>query len=149
MIRHLVAAALLLGAGAACADPKAEVLAAVGDALKALNTNDAPLFSKVVLPQALILSQSYAADGALKTRLMTTADMAARISTPGPRIDERIQDPQVMIRGDLAHVWSPYTFDLGGKRLHCGIDSFGLARIDGDWRITSLTWTAEPSGCPK
>lgn len=145
---RLILAAVLFAAPVA-ATPRDEVLAVVAQALTAVNTNDAPLFSKVMLPQAIILAQSYAADGTYTTRVMTVADMASRVSTPGPRIDEQIQNPQVLISGELAHVWSPYTLDRGGKRLHCGIDSFGLAKIDGDWRITSLTWTADPQSCPK
>lgn len=148
MIRQAVLAMAMIAAPAAAA-PRDEVLAVVTNALKAVNTNDAPLFSKVMLPQAIILAQSYAVDGTYKTRVMSVADMAARVSTPGPRIDERIQEPQVMINGDLAHVWSPYTLDRDGKRAHCGVDSFGLAKVDGDWRITSLTWTADPQACPK
>ena len=148
MIR-LAVLAIMMSAAPAAAAPREEVLAVVSDALKAVNSHDAPLFTKVMLPQAIVLAQNYAADGSYKTRVMTVADMAARVSTPGPRIAERLQDPQVMISGGLAHVWSPYTFDLDGKRLHCGIDSFGLAKIDGGWRITSLTWTADPQGCPK
>ena len=71
-------------------------------------------------------------------------------AAPGRRpVDERIQNPTVLIQRDLAHVWSPYTIDIDGKRLHCGIDSFGLAKVDGAWKLTSLTWTAEPNGCPQ
>ena len=55
----------------------------------------------------------------------------------------------MLIQRDLAHVWAEYTLDIDGKRLHCGVDSFGLVKQDGQWRLSSLTWTAEPNGCPK
>ena len=62
-------------------------------------------------------------------------------------VDERIHAPVVLVQRELAHVWAPYTLDYNGKRLHCGVDSFGLAKVDGVWKLTSLTWTAEPKGC--
>jgi hypothetical protein len=148
MQKHL-AAAILLAATAAHADPRADVMAVVDASLNAINTNDGAMFEKTLLPQAIIIAQSYQADGSLKTRILTPAAMAAIVATPGRTADERLQDPQVLIRNDIAQIWSPYTFDLNGKRLHCGVDSFGLAKVDGRWRIASLTWTAEPNGCPK
>lgn len=156
MIRTAIATCLLLGTAAtatprdaATTTPRDDVMAAVDAALQAVNTNDAALFTKVMVPQAIIVAQNYAADGSLASTVLTVAEMAERLSTPGRRIDERLQKPVVLIQHDIAHVWSPYTLDKDGKRLHCGIDSFGLARIDNAWRVTSLTWTAEPRGCPE
>ncbi len=149
MIRPLFAA-LLLAATAAHADPRSDVLAAVDAALTAVNTNDAALFEKIALPNAIIVSQNYKpGDGTLVTKSVTVAEMAERLRARTGRIDERRTATTVLIRRDLAHVWADYTLDLDGKRLHCGVDSFGLVKQDGQWRISSLTWTAEPDGCPK
>ena len=150
MIRSIFAAALLLPASAALADPQADVLAVVDSALKAVSTNDATLFETLMLPNAIIVAQSYNADSdVLVTRSLTVVEMAERLRTPGRKIDERRTTSQVLVQRDLAHVWTDYTLDLDGKRLHCGVDSFGLVKQDGTWRISSLTWTAEPKGCPK
>lgn len=150
MLKTLTAA-LLLVATPAVAAPRDDVLAVVDAALKAVNTGDAALIEQVMHPGALIVAQNYdKTSDTLKTRTMTLADMAASFRAPGRRpVDERILTPTVHIQRDLAHVWSPYTIDIAGQRLHCGIDSFGLAKIDGAWKLTSLTWTAEPNGCPK
>jgi hypothetical protein len=149
MIRSLCAAVVIaFAATAAAADPSADVLAAVDDTLKAINTQDEALFRSVMLPAAVITAQSYDGKGGLRTAVLTVDEMAKRLKRPGHVIDESIHEPTVLIQRDLAHVWAPYSLDYDGKRLHCGIDSFGLARVDGKWRITSLTWTAEPKGCP-
>ncbi|WP_426163223.1 nuclear transport factor 2 family protein [Sandarakinorhabdus sp. DWP1-3-1] len=150
MIRIALATALLLGASAAMASPETEVLAVVDQALVAVSSNDAALFQKVMLPAAIIVAQGYDADtDALATRTYTVARMAERLAATGPKIDERRTTTKVLVQRDLAHVWADYTLDVDGKRLHCGIDSFGLVKQDGAWRISSLTWTAEPKGCPK
>ncbi len=151
----LLAAALLAAAAPATAPAAGEapdqaaVLAAVGELLHAVNTADAALLGRVVLPGASIAVQRYAPDGSLVSRQLTVAQMQASFAGDRGKVDERLQDPLVMVQRDLAHVWSRYTIDVDGKRLHCGVDSFGLARIDGRWRVTSLAWTAEPQGCPR
>lgn len=147
MIRTALIAASLALAAPAAAGPHEEVMAVVDAALTAVNTNDAALLQKVMLPTATIVAQGYGADGTLKTRVLTVADMVKSFAAPDRRVDERIHAPVVLVQRDLAHVWAPYTLDYNGKRLHCGVDSFGLAKVDGVWKLTSLTWTAEPKGC--
>jgi len=148
MIRAVLVSALLGLATAADATPRDDVLAAVATALRAINTHDAARFEQVMLPGAIITAQSYDSNGKLTTAVLTVAEMAKRIGTLGHKVEESIQAPTVQIQRDLAHVWAPYTLDYDDKRLHCGVDSFGLARVNGAWRLTSLTWTAEPQGCP-
>jgi hypothetical protein len=150
MLKPIASALLLIGAPAEAA-PRDDVLVVVEAALRAVNTGNAALIEQVMIPEAIIVAQNYdMADDSLRTRTLTRAQMAKSFHTPGrPPVDERVQNPTVLIQRDLAHVWSPYTIDVGGKRLHCGIDSIGLAKIGGAWKLTSLTWTAEPNGCPK
>jgi hypothetical protein len=149
IMKRLALAAALLAAAPASAGPHDDVLAVVNDALRAVNTNDAALLQRVMLPQAIITAQSYGPDGTVKTRVLTVADMVKGFAAPDRHVDEQIHAPVILVQRDLAHVWAPYTLDYNGKRMHCGVDSFGLARVDGVWKLTSLTWTAEPQGCPK
>ena len=55
---------------------------------------------------------------------------------------------KILVTRDYAHVWAPYTLDIDGKRIHCGVDSFGWSKIDGKWLLTTFGWTADPKGCP-
>ncbi len=147
MIRNALIATALALVTPASAGPHEDVMAVVDSALTAVNTNDAALLQKVMLPTATIVAQSYGPDDTLKTRVLSVADMVKSFAAPDRHVDERIHAPVVLVQRDLAHVWAPYTLDYNGKRLHCGVDSFGLAKVDGAWRLTSLTWTAEPKGC--
>lgn len=56
---------------------------------------------------------------------------------------ERMWDPQVFIRGDIASVWTPYDFWVNGEWSHCGIDQVTLVRIEGKWKITGGAYTVE------
>jgi len=61
---------------------------------------------------------------------------------------ERMWDPIIMYRGDLAVAWTTYDFHLNGKFSHCGAESFTLTRVDGRWMVMDWAYTAnEPENC--
>ncbi len=60
---------------------------------------------------------------------------------------ERIWDPTVLIRGQIAIVWAPYDFHLNGQLSHCGVDSFSLMKTTAGWKITYVSDTRETEGC--
>lgn len=60
---------------------------------------------------------------------------------------EEIYDVQVKVDGDMAHVWSPYTFYLDGKWNHCGVNSIELLKVNGAWKLTQLSDTRKREAC--
>ena len=75
------------------------------------------------------------------TRL--NSDDVAGLSKGKGVLLERIWDPEVKIRGPIANVWTPYDFWIDGKFSHCGIDSFDLIKVDGQWKISGIMYTVE------
>jgi hypothetical protein len=70
------------------------------------------------------------------------------VSRPHTEIyDERITFGVVKIDGELAMVWAPYKFYVGEKFSHCGVDSFQLVKINGEWKIQYLIDTRRRQGC--
>jgi hypothetical protein len=61
--------------------------------------------------------------------------------------DERITFDVVKIDGPLAIVWTPYQFYYKGAFSHCGVDSYQLVRINGEWKIQYLIDTRRKGGC--
>ena len=61
---------------------------------------------------------------------------------------ESYRDPIVLIHKGVAVFWAPYSMEVDGIQVHCGIDVFNLAKVDEDWKIVSIQFTAEPEGCP-
>ena len=61
--------------------------------------------------------------------------------------DERITFGQVLIDGSLASVWTPYHFFYKSQFAHCGVNSFQLVKIKGNWRIQYLIDTRRKKGC--
>lgn len=62
-------------------------------------------------------------------------------------LDERIIFANISIDGDLASVFTPYSFYFKGEFLHCGASSFQLIRQNGRWKIHYLIDTRRKENC--
>ncbi len=66
---------------------------------------------------------------------------------PQGAADERIVFETIKIDGELAVAWTPYQFYYNGKFSHCGVDAFGLIRVNGAWKIHYLIDTRRKDNC--
>lgn len=70
------------------------------------------------------------------------------VGTPHEDVwDEQISGFTIQIDGDLASVWTPYKFILGGNFSHCGVNSFQMARLEGDWKVIYIVDTRRRTEC--
>jgi hypothetical protein len=141
-------AALAAGAPATAAEPQdAAVTATVQRFFDAMAANDAAAVKAVTLPGSMFTAIRPAAGGGTRVSRIALDDFAAHLR---PGLKEAMWAPRVSVRGGMmATLTAPYEFKLDGKTTHCGIDVFDLARVDGEWKIASITWTAEPDACPE
>lgn len=65
----------------------------------------------------------------------------------GTLLNETLYDPEIRIDGGLATVWTFYTFHVGERLSHCGVDAFQLVRTSEGWKITALADTRQTTGC--
>jgi hypothetical protein len=61
--------------------------------------------------------------------------------------DEQIVFESIKIDGPLAMVWAPYKFYFEKKFSHCGVDSFQLVLLNGQWKIQYLVDTRRKQPC--
>ena len=61
--------------------------------------------------------------------------------------DERITFDLIKTDGALSTVWTPYQFYFKGEFSHCGVDSYQLVRINGEWKIQYLIDTRRKTNC--
>ncbi|WP_194777066.1 nuclear transport factor 2 family protein [Pararhodonellum marinum] len=66
---------------------------------------------------------------------------------PGTILDERIIDYKISIDGDMAAAWTSYMFYINDEFSHCGVNSFQLIRIQGEWKITYVIDTRRKNDC--
>jgi hypothetical protein len=61
--------------------------------------------------------------------------------------DERITFDMIKTDGALAIAWTPYQFYYKGQFSHCGVDSYQLVRINGEWKIQYIIDTRRKENC--
>lgn len=128
-------------------DDATQVLVVVEAFMAGLEAKDADAMT------ALVTEDSYLAlveerEGEDRTQSMSLVQAAQGLAAVPADIAEPIFDPVVMVEGPVAMVWAPYEFILDGTRTHCGIDIFTLMRVDGDWKVATVTYSHVEEGCP-
>lgn len=89
-----------------------------------------------------------AKDGATTVRAEDPGEFIVFISKEKKgAADEQIRFETIKLDGPLAMVWAPYKFYYNGKFSHCGVDSFQLVRINGEWKIQYIIDTRRKQGC--
>lgn len=88
-------------------------------------------------------------DGSVEVKSEALNDFVNAVDQPhAEQWDERIRYGNIQIDGQLATVWTPYQFYLGGKFSHCGVNSFQLVKINGNWKIQYIIDTRRKDACP-
>jgi hypothetical protein len=124
-----------------------QVMAPINAMFDGLARRDSAIILAAMRADATAVVAAEKADGTRSVRRLSAADFAAGVK-PGPeRFEERLSDPAIEIDGDIAMVWSPYTFLIDGKVHHCGVDHFDLVREGGAWKVANVTWSSRTTGC--
>ena len=70
------------------------------------------------------------------------------VGTPHEQIwDEKIWSYDVHVDDNLATAWTEYSFFLGEKLSHCGVNAFHLFKSTRGWKITQITDTRRFENC--
>jgi hypothetical protein len=125
------------------ADEK-DAIATVQKVFDGIAAHDGALIRAALLPDARIVSVRDA--GAPATS--TVSETVDRLTGMKEELNEKFtRAPRVSIHGRLAQVWGEYEFTRGGKFSHCGVDTASLIKTPEGWKIASLVFTAETTGC--
>jgi hypothetical protein len=124
------------------------VKAAVTKMFDAMRQSDSAMLQSSFSPSAVLQAFARSKEGKTIVKNETVTEFAGSISkAPKGALDERIVFETIKIDGPLAAVWTPYTFYYNGKQSHCGVNSFQLVRIDGEWKIQYILDTRRKNGC--
>lgn len=128
---------------------EAAVLAPIERLFAAMKAKDAPRIMAEVRADGRATGVTMQADGSSTISSSGWNEFATRFRAgPGPVLDEQlVGQPAIEIDGDMAMVWSAYTFRIDGKLSHCGTDHVDLVREKGRWQIANITWTQRTTGC--
>jgi hypothetical protein len=124
---------------------KAPIIATIDSFMKALTVPDAAAMSALLAPLAVFSGERKNPDGSMGMSRTPGDAWVTRMKAGG--LVEKIYNPVVLQRGTIAMVWAPFDAVHDGKMSHCGIDGFDMVKMDGAWKIASVIWTTEPTGC--
>lgn len=142
-------AAALLAAAPLAAQPTLEetaVRAAVEAFMRGLAAKDAAAMQAQVTEPGFV-ARIGERDGADRVGLIPMAQLIASVSSIPVPVSEPLHNEIVTVDGPVATLRADYDFIIDGKRSHCGVDIFTLMRIDGAWKIATITYSLLSSGC--
>lgn len=142
----LVAVFLLLATSARAQTEEEAVLAVAQQVFDAINTHNGELIRSSMLPEAITVATSVR-DGAPATFAGTAVQMAEQVASSTRKLHERMFESTVHVQEGVALIWAAYDFHVEGQFSHCGIDTFSLVKTAEGWKVASLTYTVERTGC--
>lgn len=128
------------------ATDKKAVISMVNQFFEALEKKDTALYGSLVMRNAQIWVSRKLNDS-LQTPMRSFAEDIQKLPQYKETLLERALSYLVTIHNNIAVAWVPYSFHLGQKLTHCGIDVFTLLKTTAGWKIVSTVYTVEPDGC--
>jgi reactive intermediate/imine deaminase len=145
----LLATILPSAAHAQAADERAAVLRVITRLFDGMRAGDSAMVRSVFHPKAQ-LATAIVRQGNAVVEVDELDKFVQAVGTPHAEVwDERLSNTSVQVDGTLASVWTDYSFYVGVKFSHCGVDAFQLAKSGGDWQIVALADTRRRQGCPE
>ncbi|WPO92325.1 nuclear transport factor 2 family protein [Chryseobacterium sp. HR92] len=90
--------------------------------------------------------QTITKDGTVKSDSISDFVVSVSKFTKGD-LDERIIVEAIHTDGNLASVFTPYSFYLKEKLSHCGANSFQLVKQNNEWKIQYIIDTRRKDNC--
>lgn len=115
---------------------------------KAMKNSDGKMLQDCFGDSAILQTVVTSADGKVVVRNQDVKNFVNQVaSLEEGSADERIVFDGIKIDQELAIVWAPYRFYYKKNFIHCGINSFQLVRINGNWKIQYIIDTRRKDNC--
>ena len=120
----------------------------VTELLDAISTNDSTKAKRLVLEEGHVMRVSKRSED---KRISFRSNRIFIEQTGNRSIDvhERMWNPIIIYRGDIAVAWTTYDLHVNKKFSHCGAETFNFVRKDKKWLISDWAYTVEPNNCEK
>ena len=113
-----------------------------------MRAGDSTIVRSVFDPSARLQTAFNDKEGNPVLRTGSIDRFVGAVGTPHDEIwDEKIWSYLTLIDGNLASVWTDYTFYLGEKMSHCGVNAFHLFKSKEGWKISQITDTRRTENC--
>ena len=125
-----------------------EIRATIDKMFASMYKADTAALRTCFTPGAKFMTYSYDAKGNPRAKGEAVADFLRGIGLMGAaNMEERLTGWQCLIDDGIASVWTPYELYFENKFSHCGVNSFQLISVQGEWKISMITDTRRKVGC--
>ncbi|AZA77407.1 DUF4440 domain-containing protein [Chryseobacterium sp. G0186] len=139
-----IIALLLLISISAFGQQNKEIEKPIHNLFLAMKNADPELMKTVFTDNAIL--QTITKDGTVKSdNIQEFITSVSKFSKND--LEERIVVEAVHTDGNLASVFTPYSFYLKGKLSHCGANSFQLVQQNNEWKIQYIIDTRRKENC--
>ncbi|MEO1263414.1 MAG: nuclear transport factor 2 family protein [Bacteroidota bacterium] len=130
-------------------NPEEQAIRATIDQLfDGMRAGDSTMVRSTFHTSARLQSAFYDKEGQSVLKMGSIDRFVGAVGTPHDDVwDEKIWSFKVHIDGNLATTWTDYTFFLGEKMSHCGVNAFHLFKSEEGWKITQITDTRRKENC--
>lgn len=113
-----------------------------------MRAGDSSIISATLHPTVRFQTVFTDRNGQAQIRMGDAQRFLAQIASPHDEVyDEKIWTYEVKIDGNLASIWTEYSFFLGETFSHCGVNAFHLFKSADGWKITQITDTRRKEKC--
>ena len=125
-----------------------EIKAIIDKMFQSMYDGDTSTLRKCFIPSATMMSYTYDSKGNARAKAETITDFARGVALAGEdEFEEKLTGWQCLIDDGIASVWTPYEFYFDGEFSHCGVNSFQLIKVQGQWKISQITDTRRKTNC--
>ena len=126
----------------------AEILKPIHQLFDGMRAGDSTTVRGAFMPSAILETILTNKEGIVKVKKGVLQDFVSAVGTPHEKQwDEKIWSYKIRQDGNLATVWTDYTFYLGNELSHCGTNSFTLVNQISGWKIKHLIDTRRRNNC--
>jgi len=125
---------------------KEKIIKVVNQFFTVLETRDVELAKRIVMPAGCTFSIRQADDKEV-IKSSTFQEFMDSLPNPKAKYKEIMESPQVLVHKEISVLWAKYKFYINGSFSHCGVDAFSLMKTPAGWKIASIIYTVEKTGC--
>ena len=118
----------------------------INEMLDAISTHDSTRAANLVVRDGHVM-RVFKKRGESNFSFRTNKTWIVETGKRTNNVHERMWNPIILYRGDLAVAWTTYDFHIEGEFSHCGAETFNLVRIDNKWLVADWAYTVEPNNC--
>ncbi len=129
--------------------PEAEVKSTIDILFDGMRSNDSLLIKTALHENCTLQTIQRDKDANVTIAKTDIRTFVKNVGTKreGVQLDERLSGYEIMIDGDMAIAWTPYSFFVNNNFSHCGVNAFTLIRDKNSWKIIAITDTRRKTDC--